>query len=62
MPDVKWIEIDDSIVQPYERPDEYKRTLVFIDTEWGPTNKPIPIDSKKEFVETFGYIPDLINS
>ena len=62
MPDVKWIEIDDSIIQPYEKPDEYKRTLVFIDTEWGPVNRPIPIDSKKEFVETFGYIPDLINS
>ena len=61
-PDVKWIEIDDSIVEPYSKVGTQNKTLVFIDTEWGPRNIPVEINSKKEFTEIFGMVPNLEES
>lgn len=58
-PDVKWIEIDDSIIEPYDTGRETRRSLVFIDTEWGERNTPIQVNSKAEYVNQFGYVPDV---
>ncbi|HOZ54906.1 MAG TPA: hypothetical protein PK993_02510 [Clostridia bacterium] len=62
MPAVKWIEIDDSIVEPYIKTNDIGKTLIFIDTEWGPQNTPVEITSKRQFTETFGSIPDVLES
>lgn len=62
MPAVKWIEINDSIVEPYIKTNDIGKTLIFIDTEWGPQNTPVEITSKRQFTETFGSIPDVLES
>lgn len=61
-PDVKWIEIDDSIIEPWVSTLDNRRSLVLIDTEWGEQNIPIQIDTKAQFVSAFGYVPDILNS
>lgn len=61
-PQVKYIEIDESIVPIPQNLESPEGILAFIDQEWGELNTPIRINSTQDFYDNFGEIPSIFTS
>lgn len=61
-PQVKYIEIDESIVPVPQNLESPEGILAFIDQEWGELNTPIEIKTTQDFYNNFGEIPSIFTS